>query len=337
MVLPSRTAAKSKVGCPREGSTDDPSVAASATPQIRDMGSSAKRFLQLHSIVTGRFSQPLWLLLVGLTSCCIWLCIDQQVSAVSWISSLFCLYMFFRIASMSVTMSTVEVFLRVSYLVLIACVASYAVSPFAGMVVLYLNTIYSAGLLGYAFAERRFLLITKKYAVDVPAAMSQGARYFMSFLSIVCGVKMLSVCYSYAPGDASSAVSELSVTLCISLSMWTWFIHMWLLDASVISFDDMFNLFYIIFLGFYVLLFTFCGCFGEVGIVFACWLTAMVISGVLGYSIAINDHLKQLQLARTKALVMEHHVVAKKSNESLEGAGSEKPKISESNRPMETE
>lgn len=66
-----------------------------------------------------------------------------------------CLYMLLWIASRSPSMGTAEAFVRVSYPVLLACVASYALRPFVGMVLLYLNTFHVAGLLGYTVAERQ--------------------------------------------------------------------------------------------------------------------------------------------------------------------------------------
>ncbi|OEL19569.1 hypothetical protein BAE44_0019414 [Dichanthelium oligosanthes] len=134
--------------------------------------------------------------LVLLAPNCPWCSTDQPMAMISWISLLFCLYLFFLITSLSAAMGAAQVFLRVSYLVVLGWLVGYAVSPFMGMIVLYSNTFYAAGLFGYTLPIEHHLQRTCHHPKlqEQPEGYTQGKHQ--------CS-------YSYTQGENNNAGSRL--------------------------------------------------------------------------------------------------------------------------------
>jgi hypothetical protein len=77
-----------------------------------------------------------------------------MISYISWVSQLFCLYLYFLITSRSpATESAVLIFIHMSCPVVLGWVTAYYLSSFTGMILLYLNTFHAAGSFGYTLAE----------------------------------------------------------------------------------------------------------------------------------------------------------------------------------------
>ncbi|KAL6641473.1 hypothetical protein ACP70R_019654 [Stipagrostis hirtigluma subsp. patula] len=199
------------------------------------------------------------------------------------------------------TMNALEAFLLVTYLPLLASVVGRGVSPFPGIVIHYFSTVFATGVFSYALAEHRQSSGRDRLAAFIrrpPVCPSKENDVLFSVVSLVCAacaVQVLWVSFSYAPEDAVYAIVEFSLTVSVCLSLWMCFVHGCLLHGSLLSGNCM-NL---------LLLDGVSGCmvssaifgefFGDAGVVFVCWITAMVAAGILGYSLAIYHHYKKLQ------------------------------------------
>ncbi|GJN15840.1 hypothetical protein PR202_gb02783 [Eleusine coracana subsp. coracana] len=119
-------------------------------------------------------------------------------------------------------------------------------SPFAGTTVLYFHTIYTAGLCGYALAERRQRNGAEKSA-DIAAIVSEHydpvpAAVLLSVLSLVCAVKVLWAAFTFSPvglAATSSAICDLSVMAIVCLYSWTCFVAGLLLKGALFTGDTL--------------------------------------------------------------------------------------------------
>ncbi|RCV43756.1 hypothetical protein SETIT_9G318900v2 [Setaria italica] len=199
-------------------------------------------------------------------------CTDRPLSVVSRICLL--------------TMGAFTVFRYVSHLPLLAFSITRTLSPFAGMAVLYLSTISTAGLCGSALAERRQRDGVEKSAAAVKIndkADRTTPAMSAPLLSLACAVRVLWMCFSIGPEDAVAAVFELSFMVIACLFSWTLFVDGCLLHCALFSGQalGMLGVAGCIFL--YVMLF-------ALAILFA-----MATAGLLGYT--VYHQYKQLQAA----------------------------------------
>uniref|UniRef100_K3YE99 Uncharacterized protein n=1 Tax=Setaria italica TaxID=4555 RepID=K3YE99_SETIT len=261
----------------------------------------------------GALRQPRFLVFlhVLLAPCCPWRAADQpmaMISYISWISLLFCLYLFFLITSLSpATKCAALIFLRVSYLVVVGWVAAYYVSPFTGMILLYLNTFPAAGFFGYALAEHHLRnapafrslkskpKATPNKATSVHAAeadpkvkTTQHPAFYMHLLSIACGVRVLWVCCALSP---RIAVLEASVAVGFCLFSWTCYLHYWPLNQMYFDVEGLGKLTCCAVMSFALYAAMGGQLFGEV---FGVWFTVAGITGYHGYSLAMCHCYKQL-------------------------------------------
>lgn len=229
-------------------------------------------------------------------------CTDQPLSVVSTISLLVCSYLFFVIVLLSQTMSVFTVFRYVSHLPLLAFSVTRTLSPFAGMTVLYLSTISTAGLCGSALAERRQRDGAENSAAAAAAvkindkAADRATTPAMSapLLSLACAVRVLWMCFSFGPEDAAVAVLELYVVIA-SLFSWTLYVDGCLLHCALFSGQTLGTLSVAGGGVLYVMVFALGILFGEAAAATVPWLTAMATAGLLGYTLTVYHQYKQLQ------------------------------------------
>ncbi|RLN41457.1 hypothetical protein C2845_PM01G21760 [Panicum miliaceum] len=235
-----------------------------------------------------------------LTPFLLWRRTDQPVSVVSTISLLMSSYLFFCIVSLSETVGVFTIFVYVSHLPLLAF-AIRLLSTFAGMTVLYLNTICAAGLCGVAIAERRrhngsensvkAVQINDKSDPAFPAMVA-------SLMSLVCAARVLWMCFSFRPEDAVAAIFELSFMAIGCLFSWMLFVDGCLLHGALFSGHTLGMLGVAGLMFFYTMLFALAMLFGETVAAIVPWVTAMATAGLLGYTLTVYQQHKQLQRAR---------------------------------------
>jgi hypothetical protein len=213
-----------------------------------------------------------------------------------------CSYLFFVIVLLSQTMSVFTVFRYVSHLPLLAFSVTRTLSPFAGMTVLYLSTISTAGLCGSALAERRQRDGAENSAAAAAAvkindkAADRATTPAMSapLLSLACAVRVLWMCFSFGPEDAAVAVLELYVVIA-SLFSWTLYVDGCLLHCALFSGQTLGTLSVAGGGVLYVMVFALGILFGEAAAATVPWLTAMATAGLLGYTLTVYHQYKQLQ------------------------------------------
>lgn len=189
-----------------------------------------------------------------------------------------------RLSSLSKTMaSSLKILVHLSYLPLLAFFATRAVSPFAGTAVLYFHTLYTAGLCGYALAERRqrngleksaaaAALVSEEEYDPVPAAV------LLSALSIVYAVKVLWVSLSFSPGrDAtvSAIYDDFSFMAIECLYFWTCFVCACLLKGALLTGQTLGMLGVSCFMSSFMLLFGVAILFGEAVAAVVPWIGAV--------------------------------------------------------------
>ncbi|OEL32973.1 hypothetical protein BAE44_0006008 [Dichanthelium oligosanthes] len=180
---------------------------------------------------------------------------------------------------------TIFIYVSPLPLPLLALAIIRLLSPFTGMTVLYLNTIWTTGLCAFLLAERRQIGGGEEYATAVKindkSDFAAPAMLLVSLMSLVCTVRVLWMCFSFGPEDAVAAIFELSFMVIGCLFSWTLFVDGCLLHGALFSGHTLRMLGVAGSMFFYMMLFTLATLFGEAVAAIIPWLTAMATAGLL--------------------------------------------------------
>ncbi|KAK3153314.1 hypothetical protein QOZ80_2BG0170670 [Eleusine coracana subsp. coracana] len=244
-------------------------------------------------------------------------CFIKQLtmSVIVAVSLLVSLYFFSWIVSLSEKRTgTLQAIVRVSYAPLLAFFVGISWRPFAGMVVMYLNTIVAAGSCGYAIANHR-QRIGAENSAQIAAIMDLNTivvrlciplhhkerkekgledpdlvapAFLLCLASLAFAVWTVWMSCTYNPaGDVAAAIMDLSVWLSIGLFPWACFVDGGLMDRAIFSSYTLQMLFLSCFMMFMMLMTVFLVIFGDSGVAIITWLTAMAAAGLFGYTIAV--------------------------------------------------
>uniref|UniRef100_A0A0D3HIK4 Transmembrane protein n=1 Tax=Oryza barthii TaxID=65489 RepID=A0A0D3HIK4_9ORYZ len=236
---------------------------------------------------------------------------DKPTSLIWTWSILACSYGIFWIISLSEVLGVIVVFFRVSYVALVAAASTQLVGSITGVSIVYLDTFYVAGMVGYAVAEyrmRRGIEECPSAVAAMPPLISQEqernrevnvfyAAFMFGLVSLVTVGRMAwLVFFSNAGGGGggriSSVLEELSVETCFVSFQWTAFVA---LPLSLVSFNALFCWVPICYVAWHVLGAILGALVGSVAIeVLFFWLAAVAMAGFFGYCLAVHARCKRL-------------------------------------------
>lgn len=320
--------------CERSAKMDKPSGENSAETAMPEM--SIEQMLELlgpdHPIHY-TFGLPHWvvgwmgfvsLLYVVLAPWLLWHAADQPLALVCTFSLLACSYLFFWIHCLSETMSVLIVFFRMSYIALLSSFIGHLIGPVNGMAVVYLETFYAAGMLGYAVAEYRQLVGSERSASAVVGHSSESKEKQRRREEWVCYIAFLESCPSLmflarmvwlvlvpdADRRILFVVMELSLETCGLSFYWGAFVALIWLDGALISVDTVFCRVTVHFGAWCVLSALLTFVVGDAAGMLVLWLITMVMVGFFGYSLAVYAHYKQILATRYYCLCSQIVIAA---------------------------
>uniref|UniRef100_A0A0E0JQX2 Transmembrane protein n=1 Tax=Oryza punctata TaxID=4537 RepID=A0A0E0JQX2_ORYPU len=225
-------------------------------------------------------------------------------------------YLFFLISILSHTMGPTTVFVYISYGVLLAISAGTFAGPIAGFAVMHLATGWTAGLLGYAFAEHlqhigkettakrmappTFLTEEEKSSFEI---YRSGVVTFFAVFSLLVATAM-ALLVKVPPHDLPLLVILLSILEGTAIYCWAAFVAKFALFEALVTVDQLgYMMFYI---GAYLLVsFLVCVPLGYlvlagdaiVGAMFF-WFLMMATAGLIGYMLSVRAQYNQMVLSR---------------------------------------
>ncbi|BAD81740.1 hypothetical protein [Oryza sativa Japonica Group] len=224
-------------------------------------------------------------------------------------------YLFFLISILSRTMRPTTVFVHISYGVLLAISAGTFAGPIAGFAVMHLATGWTAGLLGYAFAEHLQHIGKEKTAMRMaPPTFSteeekssfeihrSGVVTFFAVFSMLVATAM-ALLVKVPPRDLSLLVINLSVLEGTAIYCWAVFVAKFALFEALVTVDQLgYMMFYIgayLLVSFLVCLMSYLVLAGDaiVGAMFF-WFLMMAMAGLIGYMLSVRAQYNQMVLSR---------------------------------------
>uniref|UniRef100_A0A0D3EW41 Uncharacterized protein n=2 Tax=Oryza TaxID=4527 RepID=A0A0D3EW41_9ORYZ len=236
--------------------------------------------------------------------------------ALLWtIALLMCTHLFFLISSLSRTMRPSTVFFRVSYGVLVAVAADTFAGPDAGFAVMHLATGWTAGLLGYAYAEHLQHIgketTAKNMAPPTFLTEEEKSSFKVHRRSVAAFFTLLSLAVATAgallvkmpPPALSLLVTILSILEGIAIYCWAIFTAKFLLFEAFVSVHQLGYM--LCYIGPYLLLSSILcvplSCLvlagDAIGAMFF-WFVMMAIAGLLGYMLAVRVQYNKMVLPR---------------------------------------
>lgn len=235
---------------------------------------------------------------------------DKPTSLIWTWSILACSYGIFWIISLSEVLGVIVVFFRVSYVAFVATASTQLVGSITGVSIVYLDTFYVAGMVGYAVAEyrmRRGIEECPSAVAAMPPLISQEqernrevnvfyAAFMFGLVSLVTVGRMAWLVFfsnggGGGGGRISSVLEELSVETCFVSFQWTAFVA---LPLSLVSFNALFCWVPICYVAWHVLGAILGALVGSVAIeVLFFWLAAVAMAGFFGYCLAVHARCKR--------------------------------------------
>uniref|UniRef100_A0A0E0N4T7 Uncharacterized protein n=1 Tax=Oryza rufipogon TaxID=4529 RepID=A0A0E0N4T7_ORYRU len=241
--------------------------------------------------------------------------------ALLWtIAFLISAYLFFLISTLSRTIRPSTVFLHISYGVLLADAAGTVAGPSVGFAVMHLATGWTAGLLGYAYADhlQRIGTETAAMRVDPPTFLTEeeetsfktdrgvrAAGFVIISLLMVTPIALLLRPFADPDPDLLPMfVAFLSVVEGAAILSWAAFVARFVLHDALLSVDQIGHIMlcyivpYLVISFFLLLLLTGVGFAGEtIGATFL-WCLMLSIAGLLGYELSVHAQCNQMMLSR---------------------------------------
>uniref|UniRef100_A0A0E0CA65 Transmembrane protein n=1 Tax=Oryza meridionalis TaxID=40149 RepID=A0A0E0CA65_9ORYZ len=220
-------------------------------------------------------------------------------------------YLFFLISILSRTMRPTTVFVHISYGVLLAISAGTFAGPIAGFAVMHLATGWTAGLLGYAFAEhlQHIGMETTAMRMAPPTFSTEeekssfeiyrsGVVTFFAVFSML-GATAMALLVKVPPRDLSLLVINLSVLEGTAIYCWAVFVAKFALFEALVTVDQLgYMMFYIgayLLVSFLVCLMSYLVLAGDaiVGAMFF-WFLMMATAGLIGYMLSVRAQYNQM-------------------------------------------
>ena len=202
---------------------------------------------------------------------------------------------------------------RVSYVALVAFASTHLIGTANGISIVYLDTFYVAGMLGYAVAEYRLRRGTEQCPSAILAAKpppledqergdEEAGLYYMGFLfgSVsLCLVGRMAWLLLYPCGGKcliSYVIEELSFEASMLIYIWVIFVSLTQLEGALVCYNTLFCKMPICFGAWFVL-----GVLLGVPVSGAIemlifWIGTMALAGFFGYCLAVHAYCKRYHL-----------------------------------------
>uniref|UniRef100_A0A0D9WTE1 Uncharacterized protein n=1 Tax=Leersia perrieri TaxID=77586 RepID=A0A0D9WTE1_9ORYZ len=235
---------------------------------------------------------------------------DALLVTIMWrLSLLLSAYFFLCAIVLSVTRGVCAAVLDFSYGLLLAYFADHVLGPRIGMVVVYVSSLFAAGMAGYALAERRRSDGDDRSADNVPAfATEEEEEYARSLLissALILSLVLLAPAayftytfvWPYASGAAAgrsveSMMRDISFAMLTYLFFSTTFVTHHLLRGALLGEGN----FYIFLITFAIILFLplpVSSVFGDIAGIIVLWLGVISLAVFFGYSLGVYSSYKQ--------------------------------------------